>query len=95
MAAKCRLLSFIIVIPTITLFCLIADWEVGMSEFQKGYHREVSVILQAEDRSKVQVISSDNDWLFLVLYAEHSPSEGLRHTPILIFSSIFALPFVI
>ena len=40
MAAECRLPSFVIIILTVTLFCIAlfsADCEVGMSELQKGY----------------------------------------------------------
>ena len=32
------------------------------------------VILRAEDRNKAQVISSDDNRLFLAIYAEHSPA---------------------
>ena len=41
MAAGCRHLDFVIIILTVTLFCIAlfsADCEVGMSEFQNGYH---------------------------------------------------------
>ena len=66
MVAKCRLLSFVIVIMTVNLFYsfVLADC-VGMSKFQKGYSEtESCMFLNAEDRSKAQVILSNNYQLF-------------------------------
>ena len=39
---------------------------------------ESCVFLQAEDRSKAQIISSDDDRSSLAVYAEHSPALGPR-----------------
>ena len=67
MAAEYRLLSFVIVMLTISLFCFSVYCEVC----HKAHIIETKsrVLLRAEDRSKAQVILSYNNRLYLVIYA--------------------------
>ena len=78
MAAECGLPSFVIIILTVSLFCKFF-LALIMNEVYLNFRRDITeteswVILRAEDRSKAQVILSDDDRSSLAVYVEHLPA---------------------
>ena len=80
LAAECRLLSFGIIILTVSRFCiaLFLRWlwsRYVCLNFRKDITETKSWMnLRAEDRSKARVISSDDDRSSLAVYAECLPA---------------------